>query len=87
MAVTESPKTPAKPDEPKPAKAGPLGRASESGDPAVQQLVAERQTAQMNREALQPTDEAAIKALNDDIKAADERINELNKQLADLGYE
>jgi hypothetical protein len=87
MAVTESPKTPAKADEPKPAKAGPLGRASESGDPAVQHLLAERQTAQMNREALQATDEDAVKKLNEDIKAADARIDELNKQLADLGYE
>jgi len=92
MAVTESkadPKTaaPAKDDDAKPAKAGPLASAAASGDPAVQQLLAERQSAQMNREALQSTDEAAIKALDDQIKVADDRIAELNKALADLGYE
>jgi len=88
MAVTES-KTaaPAKDDDVKPAKAGSLARASESGDPAVQQLLAERQSAQMTRESLQSTDEAAIKKLDDDIRVADERIAELNKALADLGYE
>ena len=91
MAVTDpktDPKTTtaAKPDEPRPA-AGRLARASESGDPAVQQLLAERQSAQMTRESLQSTDEAAIQALDDKIRVADERIAGLNKALADLGYE
>jgi hypothetical protein len=90
MAVADSPnpnpKPAAKPDGPKPAS-GNLARASESGDPAVQYLLAERQAAQMNREALQATDEAAVKALDEDIKAADARIDDVNKRLAELGYE
>lgn len=69
-----------------PAK-GALARASESGDPAVQKLMADRQTAQMNREALQATDEAAVAKLDADIKAADEAVAKLDKALAELGYE
>jgi len=72
--------------EAKSVKHADLSAAGSSGDPYVQQLLAERQTAQLNRESLQSTDEAAIKALHDDVKAADERIAELDKQLADLGY-
>lgn len=73
-------------EEPKPVK-GSLARASESTDPAVHKLLADRQTAQMNREALQATDEAAVKQLDEDIKAADEKIAEYDKALAELGYE
>ena len=61
--------------EAKPAKA----RAGESGDPAVQKLMAELQTAQMNRAALQPDEDA--------IKAADEALSVAQKNLNDAGYE
>jgi hypothetical protein len=88
MAVTDpksDPKSDPKPATAKPA--APLARASESGDPAVQKLLADRQAAQMNREALQATDDEAVAKLNADIKAADEQVDAVNKQLADLGYE
>lgn len=87
MAEATTKKSPdVKSDEPKPVK-GSLARASESTDPAVHKLLADRQTAQMNREALQATDEAAVKQLDEDIKKADEKIAEYDKALAKLGYE
>lgn len=60
-----------------PATAG-TAPAGESGDPAVQKALAELQTAQMNRKALD-VPEANIKAADDAVKAAE-------KNLADLGY-
>lgn len=48
----------------KPATAGPLGRAAESSDPAVHQLLAERQTAVMNDD-------------KDAVKAATAELNKL----------
>ena len=59
--------------------AGTLGRASESGDPAVQHALAELQTAQLNRAALD-VEEA-------DVKAADEAVAAARKKLNELGYE
>lgn len=61
------------------AAAGPKARASESGDPAVQHALAELQTAQMNRSALD-VEEA-------DVKAADAAVAAAEKHLGDLGYE
>lgn len=79
MALTESPKTPDKPAEPKPAaKAGPLARASESGDPTVHQAMAVLDGALMNRAALDV--EAA------DVKKADEQVEAARKALAELGF-
>lgn len=86
MAEAPTKTTPKPAADPAPAK-GALARASESGDPAVQKLMADRQTAQMNREALQATDEAAVAKLDADIKAADEAVAKLDKALAELGYE
>jgi len=77
----------AKPHEAKTVKhAGPKTPAAESGHPEVHQLLAQRQTAVMNREALQPTDPEAVKALHDAMKAADEEIAAVDAQLAELGY-
>jgi hypothetical protein len=53
-------------------------RAGESGDPDVQRLLAELQTAQMNR--------AALTADEDAITAADEAVAVARKPLEDLGY-
>lgn len=77
MALTDPPKT--KPDEPKHAKAGPLARASESGDPAVHHALAVLNAAQMNREALD-----VEKA---DIDAADKAVEDAKQALAELGFE
>jgi hypothetical protein len=55
-----------------------LEAAGASGDPAVHQLLAERQTAVMNREALDVPDA--------DVKAADDAIAAVDKQLAELGF-
>jgi hypothetical protein len=55
--------------------------ASESSDPAVQQLMAERQSHEMNRNAASgEPDETGV-------KVADEKIAEIDKRLKDLGYE
>lgn len=54
--------------------------ASESSDPAVHQLLAERDALRLNREQLDPpTDKDAVKAVDD-------KISQVDKQLADLGY-
>jgi hypothetical protein len=58
-----------------------LAKASESGDPAVHQLLAERQTAQMNLDA---TESAA--ADEDRAKARDD-LERATAALADLGFE
>lgn len=81
MPLSEPSKTTTtKADEPKPAaKAGPLARASESGDPAVHQALAVLQGAQMNR--------AALDVEKADIDAADQAVADAKKALADLGYE
>jgi hypothetical protein len=80
MAVTDPSKTSTvKADEPKPAPAGKLAPASESGDPAVHHALAVLQGAQMNRDALD-----VEKA---DIDAADQAVADAKKALADLGYE
>lgn len=60
-----------------PASAGTT--AGESSDPEVQRLLAELQTAQMNRDALTADEDA--------IKAADEAVAAARKPLEDLGYE
>lgn len=60
-----------------------LARASESGDPQVHQLLAERQTAQMNlatHKAAAEQSKAALEGLEEDVAAAD-------AALAELGYE
>lgn len=57
-----------------------LARASEATDPAVHQLLAERQAHEMNKATAEATDPEAA-------KAADEKIAEVNRKLADLGYE
>jgi hypothetical protein len=62
----------------KPAKHGALAPAGASGDPAVQHALANLQTAQMNRNALDV--EAA------DIKAADDAVKVAQDALAELGY-
>lgn len=54
--------------------------AGESSDPAVHQLLAERQALQMNRDTIDPPVD------KDALKAVDEKIAEVDKQLADLGY-
>lgn len=54
--------------------------AGESSDPAVHHLLAERQALQMNRDAIDPPVD------KDALKAVDEKIAEVDKQLADLGY-
>lgn len=55
--------------------------AGESSDPTVQHLLAEKQAHQMNRDAIDPpVDREALKAV-------DERIAEVDKSLADLGFE
>jgi hypothetical protein len=58
---------------------GKLGKAGESGDPAVQHALAELQTAQMNRRSLD-VEEA-------DVKAADAAVKVAQDALAELGYE
>lgn len=74
--MAETPKT--KP-ETKPDTGGKLGPAGQSGDPAVQRLLAERdghlQTAQA-----EPPDVAERRA------AARKAIEEIDRKLADLGY-
>jgi hypothetical protein len=62
-----------------PAPAPALARASESSDPAVHQLIAERRTLEMNLETARATDAATI-------KDAEERIAAVDRQLADLGF-
>lgn len=54
--------------------------ASESSDPAVHQLLAEKQALQMNRDLIDPPVD------KDALKAVDERIAEVDKKLADLGF-
>ena len=78
-----SPKTKAEKTE----TTGKLAQAGQSGDPAVQFALAELQTAQMNRESLQATDEAAVKKLNEDLEAADAQVKAKQDALAALGYE
>jgi len=63
--------------KPEPAKAG-KARGGESGNPAVQKLMAEVQTAQMNRDALTPNEDA--------VKAADAALKQAKKNLSDAGY-
>ena len=63
--------------------ARPLARASESGDPEVHRLLAERQAAQMNL--------AAHKAAADESGAAleghEEKVAAADRALAELGFE
>jgi hypothetical protein len=66
------------PDPPAPRRGRQLAPAGESGDPEVQRLLAERQTAVMNRAALDV--EAA------DIEAADAAVRVADERLADLGF-
>jgi len=54
--------------------------AGESSDPAVHQLLAEKQALQMNRDLIDPpVDKEALKRV-------DEQIAEVDKRLADLGF-
>lgn len=77
MALSESPK--ARTDEPKPAPAGKLLPAAESGDPAVHYAMAVLDGARMNRAALD-VEEA-------DVADADQKVADAKQALADLGYE
>lgn len=69
-----------KPDTTPPTRAQQrnLAPASESGDPDIQRLLAERQTAQMNRDALTADEDA--------VEAADEALALVDRQLAERGY-
>lgn len=69
---------PAKPQT-RQAASGAGTTAGESSDPEVHRLLAELQTAQMNRDALTADEDA--------IKAADEAVKAAKKPLEDLGYE
>jgi hypothetical protein len=60
-----------------------LARASESTDPAVQKLSAERGLAQQNQAARRRNKDAADQQAAEDQKVIDERT----AQLAELGYE
>ncbi|HEX2550057.1 MAG TPA: hypothetical protein VHK64_00565 [Nocardioidaceae bacterium] len=60
--------------------AGGAPLAGESSDPAVHQLLAERQALQMNRDTIDPPVD------KDALKAVDEQLAEVDKKLADLGY-
>jgi hypothetical protein len=61
------------------AKPG-LASAAASGDPVVQQALAELQTAQMNRDVLVVVEKA-------ELDAADAAVAKAKKDLAELGYE
>jgi hypothetical protein len=61
-------------------KAAPEG-VGESSDPAVHKLLADRQALESNRETLVPSQPDA-----DAVKAIDEQIAEVDKQLGELGY-
>lgn len=54
--------------------------AGESSDPAVHQLLAEKQALQMNRDLIDPPVD------KDALKHVDEQIAEVDKKLADLGF-
>ena len=54
--------------------------ASESSDPAVHQLLAEKEALRLNRETIAPPVD------KDALKGVDERIAEVDKQLAELGF-
>jgi hypothetical protein len=81
-------KSPAKAAEPKPeakaaksaVKPAPEG-VGESSDPAVHKLLADRQALELNRETLVPSEPDA-----EAVKAIDEQIAEVDKQLGELGY-
>ncbi|HXJ27465.1 MAG TPA: hypothetical protein VNH17_17255 [Streptosporangiaceae bacterium] len=60
-----------------------LAKASESGDPAIQKLLADRNTAEMNA-ATAAGDSAQSEAV---AKAHQQHIADRNKDLADLGFE
>ncbi len=91
--VDEKSSPAAKAAEPKPAekseakaakipdvKPAPEG-VGESSDPAVHKLLADRATYESNRETLVPTEGDA-----DAVKAIDEQIAAVDKQLGELGY-
>ena len=86
MAVVTDPKTTTtKSDTPAAASlndsAPTGGRAGESGDPAVQRLLAMRDGHLMNRDAIDPpvVDESGLEAV-------DEAIAEIDDELAELGF-
>jgi hypothetical protein len=89
MAVTDpkttDPKTTTKSDTPAAASlndsAPTGGRAGESGDPAVQRLLAMRDGHLMNRDLIDPpvVDESGLEAV-------DEAIAEIDDELAELGF-
>jgi hypothetical protein len=82
MAVSEPAKHETKAttfEKPAAKAAGPLARASESGDPAVHQAMAVLDGALMNR--------AALDVAAGDIEKADEQVDAARKALAELGYE
>jgi hypothetical protein len=60
-----------------------LARAAESGDPAVHQLLAERQTAQMNL----ATHKAAAEESREALEGHEEKVKAADDALAELGYE
>jgi hypothetical protein len=72
-------KAPAKDDAPKAAK-GDLAPAGESTDPEVHKLLADRQTAQTNLDAVTPSD-----ADKDAAELYRKQVEAIDEQLADLG--
>jgi hypothetical protein len=77
--VADAKPSEAKKPEDKPEPKAPLGRASESGDPAVHKALADLQTARMNRAVLADEDPG--------VGAADEEVDAAQRNLTDLGYE
>lgn len=77
----DAPKTQLKPaDQAKADHPGGLAPAGESGDPAVQKLLAEREIHRMNGGLV---DDEQTKRNREE---AQKKIDEIDKQLADLGY-
>ena len=73
----------AAPGEKRSASRAPLMKASESGDPAVHQALAELNAAQMNAQTHKDAAEASAEAA----KGHDEAVQKAKDALADLGYE
>jgi hypothetical protein len=74
-------KTTDKPEPKSPPPPAAKLRASEATDPAVHKLLADRQAHQMNLDSLRPPENAEA------VKAAEAALADVDKQLAELGYE
>jgi hypothetical protein len=68
-------------DKPAAAPKASLAPASESGDPEVHRLLAERATAQSNLDAATPDETVEARA-----DEARRQLADIDKQLADLGF-